>query len=192
MTEADDPLSEKTRCEAALAHARVSRAVRMTALLQTRLIQDIGRLRSWAALTAEQARAAAQAEVEDAKVSADPAYGHKARVEAIVSRVIRAQTDDPDRIERLVCETGERLDDDDIYGDVSTRPVGQLVSLICRDLDIAPDWARLAEEAWAKAEAAAGDPRSPFYVRPSPRSGEEGPVGWRGRAAAPSVFSDSA
>jgi hypothetical protein len=59
-------------------------------------------------------------------------------------------------------EVCERLDDDDIYGDVIARPVGELVALICRDLGLEPDWARLAEEAWAREEIERGDARSPF------------------------------
>jgi hypothetical protein len=176
--EAGEPAA---RAEAAKAFSRVTRSVRLTGLLQDRLIQDIGRLRSGAEMTATQAREAALAQAEEAKALADPAYAHKARVEAIVARVARAETDDEDRLERLACEAGERLDDDDIYGDVSARPVGELVSLICRDLDVKPDWKRLGEERWAIEEAETGDPRSPFFsnrAQPaaSPAGGGGGPL----------------
>ena len=84
----------------------------------------------------------------------------------------KAECDDEDRLDDLVHETAERLDDDDIFGDVLTRPVGELVSLICRDLGLEPDWARLGEEAWAKEEF--DDPRSPFFAT-SPIYGRGGP-----------------
>lgn len=49
----------------------------------------------------------------------DPAYHHKVRVERIVDRVAKAACgDDEDRIDRLVIKAGERLDDEDLYGDI--------------------------------------------------------------------------
>jgi len=126
-------------------------------------VQDMGRLRAAAAF-------AARRSPED-----DPVYRRKARVEAIIERVAKADHDE-EEVDRLVREAGERLDDEDLYGEVLGRPVGELVSLICRDLGLAPDWSRLAEEAWARREAAEGDPRSPFA--PLPLDGGE--VGSRG------------
>ncbi len=164
--------------EAAMAFSRVSRAMRMSALLQSRLIADLQ------ALAQSPARLAALAE---AAQRGDPAYRHKARVEGVVERVAKATCgDDEDRLERLMVEAGERLDDDDIYGEVLTRPVGELVALICRDLGLDPDWTRLAQEAWAKEEIAGGDPRSPFI--PLPLDGGE--VGSEGDlSAAPQLNS---
>ncbi len=76
----------------------------------------------------------------------------------------------------MIEETGERLDDEDIYGDVASRPVGELVALICRDLGLDPDWTRLAEEAWAQDEIAEAPVGSPFNdlssARPPPFTGE--------------------
>ena len=43
-----------------------------------------------------------------------------------------------------------------------SRPIGEIVALICKDLGLEPDWGRLAQEAWAQAEIADGDPGSPF------------------------------
>jgi hypothetical protein len=155
--------------EAAMAFSRVARVVRLTAMLQSKLVQELAPLKAGVARAAEKA-----------KDRLDPAYNHKARVEAIIQRAARARRLDDDEIDRLGRETAERLDDDDVFGDVLTRPVGELVSLICRDLGFDPDWTRLAEEAWAQAEAAAGDPRSPFVLpafpprAPPPAEGEMG------------------
>ena len=68
-----------------------------------------------------------------------------------------------------------------VNGDVRQRPVGELVALICRDLDLDPDWTRLAEEAWAKEEIASGVPSSPFLQQspshpPPTAAGEAGPA----------------
>ena len=148
----------------AMAHARVARAVRMGILLQSRLIADMQAFEEHAARKAA-ARAAAQAR-------RDPDYVHKARVEGIVERVAKAEFgDDEDEIDRLAAEASERLDDDDIYGEVLNRPIGELVALICRDLGLRPDWARLAEEAWAREEIESGAAGSPF-ARPPPLAGE--------------------
>jgi hypothetical protein len=136
----------------------------MAALLQSRLIQEMDDVRRRAAFqTTDEMEAA-----DEAERRRDPAYHHKARVEAIVGRVARAQFGDGDDLDRIVAETAERLDDDDIYGDVLTRPVGELVALICRDLGLEPDWAQLGQEAWAQAEE--NFPPS----RPLPFSAEKG------------------
>jgi hypothetical protein len=151
-----------TVADAALAHSRVSRAVRMAELLRERLTAQAGeqaRQDSYNRIWADKGAA------ERAAAAADPAHSHKARVEAIVSRIAKGETDDEDRLEAIACETAERLDDDDIYGQVADRPVGELVALICRDLGLDPDWERLGEEAWAVEEKAAAPPGSPFLAQ---------------------------
>lgn len=140
----------------AMAYARAARAVRMSILLQSRLIEDLK---------------AREAEAEDPEF--ERSEGHKLRVERIVGRVARAAFgDDEETVERLAGEAAERLDDEDLYGEVVSRPVGELVALICRDLGLDPDWNRLAEEAWARAEMEGGDPRSPFARPPPPMQAE--------------------
>jgi hypothetical protein len=167
--QATDPA---TREADARAFDRVFRAVRLAGLLQVRLLADLQRIRSWAEMQSVSARAAEEAEAADQAARLDPAYGHKARVEAVVARVARAETDDEDKIERVIAECGERLDDADVYGDVLTRPVGELVALICRDLKMEPDWPRLAQEAWALEEIASKAPGSPFAPVPLEGGGE--------------------
>lgn len=138
----------------AMAYARVARAVRLTLMLQAKLVTDIRRLDA-----AEDGRIA---EIQDAEARSEPEYRHKVRVERIVERVaLAAHGDDEDKVDALMREAGERLDDDDIYRDILTRPVGELVASLCRDLNLDPDWAKLAQEAWAQDEES--DPRSPFW-----------------------------
>ena len=43
-----------------------------------------------------------------------------------------------------------------------SRPISELIALICQDLGLAPDWPQLAEEAWAKAEIASGAAGAPL------------------------------
>jgi hypothetical protein len=123
------------------AYARMARAVRLTLMLQERLIKD---------LIAFDARVAQEAVWERRERTRD----RKARVERIVERVIGREHDKPEAIERLVWETSERLDREDLYGPLLSRPVSELVAMICKDLGLDPDWSRLAGEAWAKEEMA--------------------------------------
>jgi hypothetical protein len=156
----------------ALAYSRASRALRLTVMLQSRLAgeREATGARSGPADGAEAA-------AEEARRS-DPRYVHKARVERIVERVAKAAVgEDEEELDRLVIEAGERLDDEDLYGEVLDRPVGELVALVCRDLGLDPDWTRLGQEAWARAELASGVANSPFLMlldpkRPLPRAGE--------------------
>jgi hypothetical protein len=139
-----------------LAHSRVTRGVRLAGLLYLRMTDE---------QAAREARATA-ARAQEAAEAIDPGFeaveGHKLRVERIVDRVIREQHDDEDDRDRLSAEAHDRLDDEDLYGDVMTRPVGELVALLCRDMELEPDWNRLGEEAWAVAEKAAAPAGSPF------------------------------
>jgi hypothetical protein len=161
---------------AVTAFSRMAKAVRLTGLVQSRLIKDIGQVISNERLFQAPARERARiiAAVED-KARNDPAREHKRRVEKIVDRVAQAETDDEDRLDRLADETIDRLDDEDLYGDVLTRPIGELVALICRDLGLDPDWTRLAEEAWAKEEIESGAEGSPF-LSPPPKVAGGGPL----------------
>jgi hypothetical protein len=156
---------------AVTAFARVAKVVRLCGLLQARLIKDMEDACRRAKLLAPEREAKARI----AAIQADPAHDHKARVERIVERQVRARHNgDEEEIERLMLEACDRLDDDDIYRDVMTRPVGELVGLICKDLGVEPDWERLSQEAWAQEEI--GVEGSPFYgmhqTRPPPRAGE--------------------
>jgi hypothetical protein len=157
----------------AMAYARAARAVRMALMLQSRLIRDLQALEDG---VAEQA-ASVVARADKARI--DRQDERKLQVERIVGRVAQARSDDEDEIQWFADETAERLADDGLYGDVMKRPVGEIVALICRDLGLKPDWARLAEEAWAKEEIERGEAGSPFTASPAgggggPRSGGEG------------------
>jgi len=144
--------------DVALAYARASRAVRLTVALQAKLIKDLQALDEVAA----RLRRGEQAEVERARQARETA--RKERVERIVERVIRAELNDEDEADRLAEAAWERLDHDDIYGDLTAQPVGEIIARVCRDLGLSPDWAALAEEAWAREEIAGGAAGSPFLA----------------------------
>jgi len=148
--------------DVALAHVRVGRAVRLTVLLQSKLIKGLQALDRGAQLRLEKAR--------------------KDRIERIVERVAKATHEKQDIVERLIDEASERLDDD-IYGDVMTQPISEIVARICRDLGLEPDWARLAQEAWALEEIHSGAPGWPLAA--SPPMSATGPARLAPRAGSP-------
>ena len=157
-----------------LAYDRVARAVRMTIALQARLIED-------ARTREDEAEAAAQDDLAERQEI------HKIRAVRVVERVIEAERQDFDEVSRLVLKAERLLDDEDLYDDVLSRPIGELVARICRDLGLSPDWTRLAEEAWAKKEMAEGVEGSPFaeFERfPLPLDGGEVRSGGDGSATA--------
>jgi hypothetical protein len=143
---AKDPAPDQDLNLTAMAYARVARAVRLTVMLQSGLMEQLRRIDDRADIRDRFALAA------DPRLG-DPDYAHKARVERIVERIAQAQHEDERVVDRLVVEAHERLDDEDLYGLVRDRPVGELVALICRDLGLSPDWSRLAEEAWAQSQS---------------------------------------
>ena len=140
----------------ALAFARTARAMRLTVLLQSRLAKDL------AGLDEAGVKASAEAGVRADEARAGLEQARKGSVERIVGRVAEAAGEDEDKVEALVLEASERLDDDDIYGDVLARPVSEVVADICQDLGLKPDWPRLAAEAWAQAEIGAGPAGAPL------------------------------
>ena len=158
-----------------LGYARVSRAVRMTIALQSRLIADLK------ALADSAAQKRIEAEEADENEQAVREETHKVRVVRVVERVLEAEHEDDDQVSPLVLKAEHLLDDEDLYDDILSRPIGDLVAQVCRDLGLSPDWTRLAEEPWAKKEIERGGAGSPFgewmgrpSTRPSPQAGEGG------------------
>jgi hypothetical protein len=163
---------------AAMSFSRVARGMHMTALLQSRLIGELEQARRREETRAE-AEQDAGLEAERDKQRNDPARARKIRVEGIVARVATIRCGDDDQaLDRLMTEAWDRLEDDDIYGDVMTRPVGELVAVICRDLGLEPDWPSLSQEAWAREEIESGAENSPFVnlqsARPPPFAAANG------------------
>jgi hypothetical protein len=117
--------------DVALAYDRVARAVRMAVMLESRLAADLRP-------SAEQASGAGPG-----AGPAEPAKARKDRVARIVRRVAEGQGGlDGFQIGWAAREARERLEHDDIYGQVMSQPVSDLVADICRDLGLTPDWAQ--------------------------------------------------
>ena len=145
----------------ALAYDRVARAVRMTVMLHSRLMQDLRRARD------EAAAGPAPARGEQAKARKD-------QVARVVRRVAEGhEALDPFQVSWCAREASERLEHDDIYGPVMTLPVSELVQAICHDLGLTPDWARLADEAWAIEEMDGEDVGYPLQAVIEAEAAEE-------------------
>ena len=157
--------AEEAGSDAELRHApmdfaRVSRAVRLTFALQSRLIADFKGVGSASAKA--QAPDSGPIEVfwRDDVVENDVV--RKRQLRRIVGDLAEAASLDGEAVERLVSEAGERLEDDGFYRDLTERPLGEIVALVCKDLGLQPDWDLLADEYWAKAEIKRPPPGSPY------------------------------
>jgi hypothetical protein len=136
--------------QAFMAFARVARATRLTLMLQARLIRD---LEAW---DRECVYQAARGAADEGLWRDEHALARKGLVERLVGRIATQGGEAEEQVERLCEEAAERLDHDDLYGDVLARPVSELVAMICQDLGLAPDWPQLAQEAWARDEVTSG------------------------------------
>lgn len=135
-------------------YARTAKAVRVTLMLQSRVMADF---------TAAEIAAARAAPDELARVRQTAVCERKRTVQAIVRRIGEGGGLTPDALDALTLDTPERLDDEIVYGDLMTRPLGPIVARLCRDLGLDADWTRLAQEAWAEPEMAPpAPPGSPF------------------------------
>ncbi len=151
------PLAELNT--AAIAYARVARAVRQSILLRDKLAE---------ASHAGQ-KAAADLGVRKA--------GVKARLTDIVRGVIETEHGDGEQAERLYAEAAERLEDER-HGDVLTRPVGEIVADICQDLGLHPDWRRLAWDLSCAEALAEGDVEDDAQTAAPPKKMERIRLFW--------------
>ena len=156
--------AEGAKGETALAYARVSRAVRLTVALQSSVLQDLQALDRAAGSRQYEQRCKAEHDQQRR------ARAHRERVERVLDRVIEGEAASEGEGERLAGAAYERLEHDDIYGDLATRSVSEIIDLVCRDLGLAPDWVSLAQEAWAKDEIESRTAAAPLAAlgRPDP------------------------
>ncbi len=148
-----------------MAYSRVARAVRMTILLQSKLIGEMQTIQ------AKAAHEAAHAHCLRGTQRVGLVHTQKARIGRIVGRIAWTDANDNGKADRMEREAVELLDQDELYGDVLTRPVSEIIAHICRDLGLEPDWPQLAEEAWAQAEIKsrrAGAPLAGLGPTPAP------------------------
>jgi hypothetical protein len=146
----------------ARAFARLSRSVRMTVALHTKLIEDYRK--SDEERAAERTRRAAAARDAHRGTQMD-------KVKRVAEATIDAETgEDWNEREDLHDKLSECLKDFDDYADLGNRSIGEIIARICRDLGVKPDWRRWVDAAWAKQEMAEKPPGSPYAVWPPTRA----------------------
>jgi hypothetical protein len=114
----------------------------------------------------------------------DAAREHAKRRTEKIRRIVDEAIHDPreaigrmsSHAEYLSGKLHVRLEEPEFYPDLTDAPLGEMVARICRDLGLDPDWRRWEDEPWARAEAAAKTPGSP-YAEPSPERGRRASPG---------------
>jgi hypothetical protein len=119
--------TETKASDCALAYGRVAKAIRLTLMLQADLIKA---LRQHDQNTTFRAQAARSERVRQ----------QKSDLADIVERIVRREGLDAEQAERLRTEARERLDHEDLHGDILSRPLSELIAAICKDLGLEPDW----------------------------------------------------
>jgi hypothetical protein len=146
----------------ARAFERVARGVRLAILLQSKLIkqlQDWDRQTAW--LTAN-------------GPGAGPGDGQDQRETEIDRAAAERDLEHAEHIERLVGEASGRLERDDIYNLVDTRPVSELIAMIRQDIGLDADWPLQMRDAGLQKDVISAAAGSPFA---SPADREIGQAG---------------
>jgi hypothetical protein len=157
-----DPKPEAVPHHAALDFARVARAVRLTYALQSKLIADFKKPPPRAAQAADDDdEYDGPIEVRWLDPQPPTAVWQRHQAKQAVRRMAEGAGGDAETVERLVAEAAERLERDDIYADIVSRPFGETVAAICRDLGIEPDWSLFPDEDWARERMPGGVAASP-------------------------------
>jgi hypothetical protein len=121
---ADNPRPDEDLNALAMAYSRAARAVRQCVLLQARITKD---LRDGDRADRKGAEESEAARRDDRKAQVENLLYRKAE---------RVHGEDAEAIEKLMDEACERLDHEDLYGDLMGTPVAVLVEEISRDLGL--------------------------------------------------------
>jgi hypothetical protein len=128
-----------SRIELGRTFERVARSVRLAYLLEDKLIQD------FAARAKEAAKDAAEQAVEKERLRRNAT---RRTVDRVVKEAIQAEAGDQSERNHLLGQLKLRLDQNDIYWDLATKPAEILIARLFRDLGLDPDWDRWQGEAW--------------------------------------------
>ena len=162
--------------------SKAGRCLRLTGQLQSRLLSELEQ-----AVARSVYLRARQAQADEPPAPYSVLDRHKDRVTRIVGRIAeREHRGDDDEVERLTNECAERLEDEDVYGEVGHRTVAELVRMICQDLDL--DERPFLHEAWAVENSQPPSTPSAEGGPLADRSQERAVEGSDGRADAASSF----
>jgi hypothetical protein len=146
--------------------ARLSRALRLTLVLEARLDAELAKLRAGVAIDVETWREAAAVRAE--KLAQTESAAHRRAIERAVETAVESEI--AERDERLACyeALNERLEWDEAYRDLESMTFTEAVQHLCADLNLSPDWSRWTDEGWSREPGVTRHPRSEFN-RPSRR-----------------------
>ena len=180
---ADDaagPVAAPVRGDRGLSFDRLTRAIRLTLMLETRI--DEGEVARQA--QAAQVRAKAAKAAQDATADAW-AERQTAGVLEVVEQTLEADGQDDEIIIERLRETREYLESGDEDFDIVELPTGLVIAHICKAFGLEPDWSLWAEADWAIEEAQDGMRGSPFVRRGFGGGGSAAPPGAEAELAAP-------
>ncbi|MDR3509189.1 MAG: hypothetical protein P4L64_14945 [Caulobacteraceae bacterium] len=161
--ERNQPLPARDGFDPGLAYARISKAVRLNLTLMTRLADEqVERDRGHAEALAKRRKAEAERRAFEAE---RPWRERREAVFDAVDERIEARGREREAVWK---DLNERLDDEEDLDDFLTRPLGEMVALICKDLGVAFDPAD-----WVEDEHGAKSPLHPASQGPPPPTGEE-------------------
>ena len=150
--------------EPAAAFAKLSRSVRLTVDLEAKADEALQRLRRGeaAALTAQ--RVASEKKADEAASAREDSARDRVRAQVAIA-IGRESETEAEECERLAAMM-ERLDEDEAYIDVESRPLREIVKQLCGELDLTPDWSDWTKTGWPEPTHSGPQARprwSPFH-----------------------------
>jgi len=166
----EDPPAETGRPksrEPADVFGPLSRAIRLTLVLEARTDAELRDLKAGVARARdeEQARAAERERV----AAAQDREARIERVRELVLSVADTEIEDSDAFGRLYDDLDERLAEHEADIDAG-RPPREIVGRLCKALALSPDWSRWGGEGWIEDDA-------PLDAGPQPPEAKRNPVG---------------
>jgi hypothetical protein len=154
------PMGARPGPDIALAFSRLARSIQTSLLLEDTLVDNFQkREKSLAAEAAERKSQATEARRKRTR----------RQVERVVTEAIRAEAGDRGEYDHLIRRLKVKIDQNDVYDDLATKSVEEMVVRLCRDLELSPDWQQWEGQAWLRTEEPAIDDTAPHCPACCPR-----------------------
>ena len=147
------------RMDLGLSYSRLTRAIRLTQVLETQIDEGEVARRALAAETRARQATATREAAHDAWTQA-----REKLVLEVVEQALEADGEDDETILDRLDEAREKFEFYPEDFDVAGLPVGLIVERLCKDFNVEPDWSLWADAPWA-IEEAQDRPRGSPYAR---------------------------
>ena len=150
--------------EPAAAFAKLSRSVRLTVDLEAKADETLQRLRRGEVTLLTAQRVAREKKAADAACRSGEDADDRVRAQVAIA-IARESETEAEECERLAAMM-ERMDEDEAYRDLESRPLREIVEQLCDDLDLKPDWSGWTKHGWPARTRSGPDARrrwSPFH-----------------------------